>query len=85
MLIWEDIASVEPGKPDDSELLHRILTEDEDDIMPPRKSGKEVTKEEANLLRQWIADGGEYEEHWAYRPLQQPSPPALSEGATPEM
>ena len=72
--------AIEPGEPDESELLARILTDDEDDVMPPRKTGKIVTKDEAELLRQWIAEGGKYDDHWAYRPLAQPEPPAVPDG-----
>ncbi len=50
-----------PGKPDASELLHRITTNDEDDRMPPRKSGKKpLTKEQAALFRQWITEGARW-------------------------
>lgn len=72
--------AIEPGDVDKSELLARIETDDEDDVMPPRKTGKEVTPEEAELLRQWVAGGGKYDEHWAYQPLAQPEPPALPAG-----
>ncbi|MEZ5326771.1 MAG: PSD1 and planctomycete cytochrome C domain-containing protein [Verrucomicrobiales bacterium] len=72
--------ALEPGNAAKSELIARILTDDEDDVMPPRKTGKEVTKEEAELLSKWIAEGGEYDEHWAYQPLAKPEPPAVPDG-----
>lgn len=71
--------AVEPGNPEESELLARILTDDHDDVMPPAKTGKTVSKEEIELLKQWIAEGGKYDEHWAYQPLAQPAPPAVPE------
>ena len=55
-----------PGKPEESELFKRITTKDEDDVMPPRKSGKKLTEKETALLRDWIKSGAKYTKHWAY-------------------
>ncbi|MFK5922472.1 MAG: DUF1549 domain-containing protein, partial [Verrucomicrobiota bacterium] len=57
------------GKPMESEAWLRIITDDDDDIMPPSKSHKELTVEEKNLIKEWISDGAKYEIHWAYQPL----------------
>jgi DNA-binding response OmpR family regulator len=43
------------------ELLLRILSEDEEEVMPPPKKGKRFTPEQADLIRRWIAQGGKYE------------------------
>ena len=44
------------GKPELSSLYTRAaLPDDHDDVMPP--SGEVWSKEELNLVRQWIADG----------------------------
>ena len=37
---------VVPGKPQASELIYRITTDDEDDLMPPADSGKSLTPAE---------------------------------------
>ncbi len=60
------------GKPDDSEAWLRIDTDDEDDIMPPPKSHKELTADEKKLIKEWINEGAKYEIHWAYQPLVKP-------------
>lgn len=57
-----------PGKPDESELIKRILTTDEDDLMPPPDSHKKLTPQQKELFRDWIAQGAKYENHWAYIP-----------------
>src|SRR5829696_6482493 len=44
-----------PGKPGQSELLKRINSTDEDDLMPPVKSGKKLTTGQKEMLRRWIA------------------------------
>ncbi|MCH2063904.1 MAG: PSD1 and planctomycete cytochrome C domain-containing protein [Roseibacillus sp.] len=65
------------GKPDDSELIHRIFNADPDEVMPPPKAHKELGKEEKELIRQWIAEGGDYAEPWTYLPPRRhPLPPA---------
>jgi hypothetical protein len=57
--------SIVPGKPDQSEVVRRIETNDEDDQMPPRKSNLRLSKAQAAVLRQWIAEGAEYQAHWS--------------------
>ncbi|MFK7852425.1 MAG: PSD1 and planctomycete cytochrome C domain-containing protein [Akkermansiaceae bacterium] len=67
--------AIEPGKPEISELMIRILETDPREVMPPPKSHKKVTEAEAELFRQWIADGAEYEDPWTYQvPLKAATP-----------
>ena len=47
-------------------LLQRVITTDPEDRMPPPASGKELSPEEIDLLRQWIEGGAVYERHWAF-------------------
>ena len=58
-----------PGDPENSLLFELVTTDDEDDIMPPKKRHMPVTKEEIEILRQWIKEGAEYEELWSFQPL----------------
>jgi mono/diheme cytochrome c family protein len=64
----EGVVAIKPGKPDESELWRRIITADEDDLMPPAESHKKLTAEQKELLRQWIAEGAVYQKHWAFEP-----------------
>ncbi|HEY2249905.1 MAG TPA: DUF1553 domain-containing protein [Planctomycetaceae bacterium] len=59
-------AAIVPGKPDDSELIKRVTTEDPAEMMPPKGAGKRLTAHEVQLLREWIAKGGKYAGHWSY-------------------
>jgi mono/diheme cytochrome c family protein len=68
--------AIVPGKPEESELVRRLLTTDEDDRMPPTESHKTLTAAQVELLRRWIAEGAEYKGHWAYTPPVKPSVPA---------
>ncbi len=66
-----------PGKPDESELVKRILTTDEDDVMPPPNSHKHLNDAQKETLRRWISEGAEYQPHWAYVPPTRPELPGL--------
>lgn len=57
-----------PGKPDASELIARITSDDPDQRMPPATSKKQAaTADEVALLKRWIAEGANYDSHWAYQ------------------
>ena len=71
-----------PGKPSDSELIKRIFTTDPDDLMPPPESHKTLTPAQKQLLRRWIAEGAEYQNHGAYVPPVKSSVPADKIGMT---
>src|SRR5262249_42862299 len=55
--------AIVPGDVEQSKLLKLITTQDEDDRMPPKKSGKHLTKAQIDLLRDWIAQGAPWQEH----------------------
>jgi len=60
-----------PGQPDKSLIFERILATDPDDQMPPPKSKLgELTTSEIGLIKQWIAEGAEYEAHWSFISLK---------------
>jgi hypothetical protein len=54
-----------PGKPDQSELVKRISTHDEDDVMPPSDHSGPLSAVQVATLRAWIAQGAHYAPHWA--------------------
>ena len=66
-----------PGKPEDSELLARVLTDDPDDLMPPPSSKQSLTDAEKKLLRAWIEQGAGYAGHWAFQPVAEPKVPEV--------
>ncbi len=66
--------AIVPGKPDQSEVVSRIFTTNEDDIMPPAKTHKVLSVEQKETLKRWIADGAKYQAHWS---LIAPSRPAV--------
>jgi len=53
--------AVIPGKPESSELLIRMeLPQNDDDVMPPKKTGQKMTVAENNTVRDWILGGAPY-------------------------
>jgi|GEM_PF-3047395 len=60
--------AIVPGEVDASALVARILSDDEDEVMPPPNSHKKLTAKQKDTLRRWIAEGAEYEAHWAFVP-----------------
>ncbi|WP_411846836.1 DUF1553 domain-containing protein [Roseibacillus persicicus] len=64
------------GDPENSELILRLISDDKTEIMPPPKAHKTMKEEEIEILKQWVAEGAPYEEHWSFIA---PSRPALPE------
>ena len=62
-----------------SELVHRLLSDDAEELMPPPEAHKPLNPEQKALLQRWIAEGAEYQGHWAYQPLVRSALPAGSE------
>ena len=67
--------AIVPGDPNQSELIARIFSKDADDQMPPSDSAYSLTKAQKEILVQWIKEGAEYQEHWAYQKLARPASP----------
>ncbi|QDS88788.1 Planctomycete cytochrome C [Rosistilla ulvae] len=75
--------AITPGDPDDSELMLRVLSDDPDTVMPPRESGKQLTAAQKQTLRNWIAQGATYDQHWAFAPPHRSSLPEPSASQHP--
>ena len=58
--------AIVPGNTAKSALIERITTTDEDDRMPPLKTGKHLTPAQIETLRKWIAEGAEWKGHWSF-------------------
>lgn len=65
-----------PGNPEQSELLRRMVTEDEDERMPPADFGQRLLPEEVQAIREWIAQGAQLPQHWSFIPPSAQSLPA---------
>src|SRR6266481_255140 len=60
--------AIVPGKPNESLVCQKIFSSDPDDLMPPPDSNLSLTKEQKETLQRWIAEGAQYQPHWAFIP-----------------
>ena len=59
--------AIVPGKPDQSELIKRISSNDPGIMMPmPESHLARLTTDEIKLFTKWIEQGAKYEKHWAF-------------------
>jgi hypothetical protein len=70
-------AAIVPGKAEASELVARILTDDEEKVMPPPSTKKALTAVKKDILKRWIAAGAEYKQHWAFVAPKRPAVPSV--------
>lgn len=68
---------VVPGNPDASEMIARITTDDLDDLMPQPDHGPRLNDQDVETLRQWIAEGAPWGEHWSFTAPQKHEPPKV--------
>jgi len=65
-----------PGDAAKSALVERLFTTEPDDLMPPADSHKKLTADQKEILKRWIAQGANYQQHWSYEPPQKAPAPA---------
>ena len=69
---------VTPGKLDASELVFRITSTDEEEVMPPVDAVRRLSAAEIDLLKRWVASGANWSRHWSYTPPQRPALPTIT-------
>jgi mono/diheme cytochrome c family protein len=72
---------VVPGGPDESEMILRVSAEEPDEIMPPLKSKRHLTKAQIDLLKRWVAEGASWSDHWSFIPPVRPALPEVSDAS----
>jgi len=74
--------AIVPGHPEQSELVKRLTAKDPDDVMPPARLHKTIKPEQIEAIKKWIAQGAEYQGHWAFlKPERPPVPPVADKAA----
>ncbi len=61
-----------------SEVIHRLLSDEPDKMMPPPDSELMVTDREIALIAKWIEQGSQWKEHWSFLALKDPEIPQLN-------
>ena len=74
--------AIKPGDLEASAIWYRLTTCDEDEAMPPKDSGKQpLTDQQRELFKQWILQGAEYEDFWAFVPPKPQTAPDIHDTA----
>ncbi|MFT5122500.1 MAG: dsDNA-binding SOS-regulon protein [Kiritimatiellia bacterium] len=68
--------AIDPAKLSDSAFIHRMLSTDLEERMPPEDSNRTLKPHEIALLTEWIKSGAEYKAHWAFEPVHKAEPAA---------
>lgn len=72
---------ITPGDSSKSRLFLRVNAEKPAMRMPPAASDRKLTKQQIELLRQWIDQGANWQVHWAYDPPKRPELPLIKDKA----
>lgn len=67
--------AIVPGDPGSSEMIRRLTLTDPDERMPYHH--EQLTKEEIDILSQWVKEGAPWGENWSYttvKPVEVPRP-----------
>ena len=66
------LLAIVAGDAESSPLVARIFSTDPDEAMPPAESRHQLSEQEKQLLKQWIAEGADWQNHWAFEPIVAP-------------
>ena len=69
------VTPIKPGDLKNSEAWLRIISDDQDELMPPPKSHLKLTETEKAKVKAWIEQGAKYAGHWSFIPPQRPPVP----------
>jgi len=81
--VTDGSAALVPGNLKESALIQRILATDVDERMPPADTGKTLKPKEIELIKQWVRQGAEWQEHWAYLKPERAPLPAVKQAKWP--
>ncbi len=71
--------AIKPGDPKASEVVERIKSAEADELMPPPKTGDKLSSKQIEVLEQWIAQGADWPEHWAFKAPVSPAIPTVND------
>lgn len=61
----EGIRAIIPGDPDHSEMI-RLIESQDPKVRMPQDPNKQLDEKQIALLREWIRQGAEFRDHWAF-------------------
>ena len=68
-----------PGNAAQSKLYQKISTKDESILMPPTYSGRSLTPQQIELIKEWIDQGAKWEMLWSFVPPKRPPVPEVKD------
>ncbi len=80
LAVHDGTAIVKPGDLAASELIKRILSTDPDEVMPPPTAKHDLSPQQIETLKRWVAEGAVWGKHWAFEPLTSPAVPEVPAG-----
>jgi mono/diheme cytochrome c family protein len=72
-----------PGKSGESRLFERISSNDPELQMPPPSATRQLSAKEVQLIRRWIDQGADWQEHWAFIPPGRSEVPLVADTEWP--
>ncbi len=69
--------AIVPGDVAASKLIARLMSEQE--RMPPE--GDPLSEREIEILSKWVAEGADWDRHWAFKPIRRVEPPKVADAA----
>jgi hypothetical protein len=79
-----EAGAIVAGKPEESELIARIVTDDPELLMPPPETKKSLSREQVKTLKRWVAQGAAYQPHWSLIVPQQAELPSIENADWPK-
>ena len=79
-----EMRAIVPAQADDSLVVARITSRDPDEHMPPVSANKPLSEKQIAVLTQWISEGADYAEHWAFQKVVRPQTPTLTDATLPD-
>jgi len=66
------------GSLNKSEIIHRLISDDPNVMMPPPDSELKISDREIAMIAKWIEQGSKWKEHWSFLALTEPKVPELT-------
>lgn len=84
-LVYRDkaLSVIEPGEPENSELIRRVMSTDPEEVMPKPEHGPRLSDQDIATLTTWIKEGAAWSEHWSFVKPQDVPAPAVKDATWP--
>jgi cytochrome c553 len=77
------VYAIVPGKPEESEVWSRIVSQEPGEVMPPPETNKPLSAAQKEILKKWIEQGAKYQKHWSFEPITRPAVPESADHQWP--